>query len=287
LISRKEILMTVEMVGLSENTQYHEAANLFPLIEGKDFDELVEDIRGNGLRLPIALFDGKIIDGRNRYKACGVAGVEPRFCEADLGGKSPVDYVVSLNLKRRQLTESQLSLVAPRIREFYDKEAKERQRAGGGDKRSEAAKQSVQDHGPEPKTEKQARDAVGAVLGISGRTVDRGTKVFKRGTPELIAAVEAGQVTVTRAEKLLALSPEEQKAAIARPKRGKRSESLTAPSEPPPWKTKSFSRKRIEQLVALVENAYRLVDKPLITVSVVDVRISVCELREYCASFLQ
>jgi hypothetical protein len=272
---------------MSENIQYHEAANICPMIEGKDFDELVEDIRENGLRLPIALLDGKIIDGRNRYEACKVAGVEPRFCEADLGGKSPVAYVVSLNLHRRQLDQSQRSAVGAKIREIFDAEAKERQRQAGGDKKSPEAKKSLVVNLPQAIQGCKSRDVIGAMLNVGGTTVDRATKVLRHGAPELFAAVEAGEISVNRAAKLVALPPEEQIAAIARPKRGKRRESLTAPSEPPPWKTKSFSRKRIDQLVAMVENVHRLVDKPLITVSVVDVKISVCELREYCASFLQ
>ena len=51
-------------------------ADLFPLIEGEEFQELVEDIRRNGLRTPILLDpDGRVLDGRNRR----AAGVEPRF----------------------------------------------------------------------------------------------------------------------------------------------------------------------------------------------------------------
>ncbi|MBI3694904.1 MAG: ParB N-terminal domain-containing protein, partial [Acidobacteria bacterium] len=60
--------------------EVHPIASLFPLIEGPEFDELVEDIRQNGLRTPLLLHaDGRILDGRNRLRACLVAGVEPRF----------------------------------------------------------------------------------------------------------------------------------------------------------------------------------------------------------------
>jgi hypothetical protein len=50
--------------------EFHPLANIFPLIEGKDFADLVDDIRLNGLHEPIVLYRGQILDGRNRYCAC-------------------------------------------------------------------------------------------------------------------------------------------------------------------------------------------------------------------------
>ena len=58
---------------------FHAAAALFPLleVESPEFGELIQDIREHGLLQPIVLCDGKILDGRNRYRACQHAGVEP------------------------------------------------------------------------------------------------------------------------------------------------------------------------------------------------------------------
>ena len=61
----------------------HAAADIFPLMDRAELERL-EDIRVNGLREPITLhLDGSILDGRNRERACAVAGVEPRFVEWD------------------------------------------------------------------------------------------------------------------------------------------------------------------------------------------------------------
>src|SRR6516165_5048534 len=67
---------------------FHPLADMFPLIEGKDFDDLVADIKQNGLREEISFVlvekggrevekGGRevIVDGRNRYRACLKAGV--------------------------------------------------------------------------------------------------------------------------------------------------------------------------------------------------------------------
>jgi ParB-like chromosome segregation protein Spo0J len=61
------------------NLEFHALATLFPLLYTPGFDELVADIRAHGLREPIVMFEGKVLDGRNRYRACIESGVEPTF----------------------------------------------------------------------------------------------------------------------------------------------------------------------------------------------------------------
>ena len=56
---------------------FHPLADMFPLMEGDEFNELVKDIRRNGLKQNIIVHEGKILDGRNRYRACLEAGVDP------------------------------------------------------------------------------------------------------------------------------------------------------------------------------------------------------------------
>jgi hypothetical protein len=68
------------------------------------------------------------IDGRNRYRACLLADVEPDFVETDLEGMSPATYVWLLNGPRRHMTKTQLAIVGMRMKEEFAKEAKERQK---------------------------------------------------------------------------------------------------------------------------------------------------------------
>jgi ParB-like chromosome segregation protein Spo0J len=68
--------------------EFHPLANLFPLMEGQEFNEFAADIRAHGLREPITLYEGKVLDGRNRYRAATETDIECRF-ETYTGTESP------------------------------------------------------------------------------------------------------------------------------------------------------------------------------------------------------
>ena len=106
---------------------YHPISTIFPLMEGEALDKLTQDIAENGLREPIVLLDGKILDGRNRYLACQKAAIKPEF--TTYCGDSPLRYVLSLNLRRRHLTSSELSTVAVEALPWLEEEARKRQEA--------------------------------------------------------------------------------------------------------------------------------------------------------------
>src|SRR3974377_1659591 len=88
----------------------HPLAALFPLLSGTEFDDLVMDVKQHGILEPIWLYQGRILDGRNRYRAAQASGVDCPMRE--YRGSRPIDFVVSLNLKRRHLNESQRAMVA-------------------------------------------------------------------------------------------------------------------------------------------------------------------------------
>src|SRR5215831_4796917 len=100
--------------------EFHPLSHLFPLLEGVEFDELVADIKANGLHEPIVLYDGMILDGRNRYRACREAGVPVTTVKPDI--KDPTAYVISANIRRRHLTaEQKRDLIAKLIKAAPEK----------------------------------------------------------------------------------------------------------------------------------------------------------------------
>lgn len=173
---------------------WHPASEIFPMLEGRPFDELVADIREHGLREPIVLdADGQILDGRNRARACDAAGVEPRYVTWD-GAGSPVAFVVSLNLHRRHLDEAQRAMVASKL--------------------ATLEKGTRQDRSRDPSTPTQAESA--RLMHVSEKSVKRARQVQKSGVPELVEAVERGSMPLTTAAHVARLDPETQRATVAR-----------------------------------------------------------------------
>jgi hypothetical protein len=196
--------------------KFHDAANIFPM-DDEHLPELAEDIGKHGQQVAIELCGGLIIDGRRRYTACKLAGVDPYFTEVNPA--DPVAYVLSLNLHRRHLTPSQLSMVGARAREIHDKAAKDRQRASGGDRKSKESK-SVVENLPQPIQEK-ARDAVGKAIGVSGKSIDHATRVIKQAIPEVVKAVDEGRMAVSTAAILATEPADVQLAEVTNPKRNR------------------------------------------------------------------
>lgn len=120
---------------MAEEYSFHEVANIFPMMEEAALQELAADIKENGQIEPILVVGSEIIDGRNRYRACQIAGVEPVFkqYEGD-GGADLVHLSMSLNLQRRHLSKSQKALVAFKLHPMLEKFAKDRQRKAGEEK---------------------------------------------------------------------------------------------------------------------------------------------------------
>lgn len=186
----------------------HRFAELYPLMEGDELMALADDIKRNGLIHPIVTFEGRILDGRNRERACFEAGVKPRFVEWT-GRGSAVQYVISVNGPRRHLTADQKAAVVLRSLPLLEEEAKQRQLSGLKKGKATAGKSSsasIEANGNAGRSTELAAKAAG----ISRSSVDRLKRVQDRGAPELIDAVAVGQIKINDAVSVLHLPLQEQ-----------------------------------------------------------------------------
>jgi hypothetical protein len=187
---------------------FHPVSAIFPLMDGPEFDALVADIREHGLIEPILTYQGQIVDGRNRYRACQMAGVEPRFNEW-MGGGSLADLTISLNLHRRHLTASQRAAIAVDLLPHLEAEARERQREHGDTAPGRA--RTLTEKIPEV-SDGEAREHAAKIMKVNPHYISE-AKTLSQEAPELFSAVKAGDITITRARK--ERREEERKADLA------------------------------------------------------------------------
>jgi hypothetical protein len=158
----------------------HAAADLFPMMSETEYDGLKEDIRVNGQRDPVTMWCDEVIDGRNRLRACGELGIEPAFTELS-PDIDPVDWVLSHNLHRRHLTTAQRAMVASNLATLL---------AGRPGKLNSSIELFMSS---------QAKAA--EQLNVSVSSVKRARRVRKNASKKVIAAVEAGTMSLSAAEK--------------------------------------------------------------------------------------
>lgn len=204
--------------------KFHPLSELFPLMQGREFDELVADIKAHGLREPITTLDGMILDGRNRWRACEAAGAEPRTCEYH--GEDPLGWVVSLNLHRRHLDESQRAMVAAKIATLPK----------GANQHTAPANLPTQ---PE----------AAALLNVSERTVRSARRVLDRGSGELVSAVESGRVSVSAAADVTEFPKPRQSEIVARGER----EILQAAKQIRSQRAETLREERVQKIAAMAD----------------------------------
>jgi ParB family chromosome partitioning protein len=205
----------------------HEAAEWFPMLDDDALAELSEDIARRGQDDPCVTWRGVLVDGRNRWRACEMAGVVPATEERDFeDDQAVVEFVIAGNLKRRHMTQGQKAGVALHYREWAEGRAKERQ-----GERTDLDNDFRADL-PRGIDEVRARDEVARLVGVSPRTVQSAFTVEDRGTDELVQAMRQDEVSVDAASHIAKMPHEAQRAVLAAPE-GIRREAVAALRETP------------------------------------------------------
>jgi ParB-like chromosome segregation protein Spo0J len=181
----------------------HPIADVWPMMDEAKLRELADDIRKNGQLIPVWLYEEKILDGRNRWAACLIAGVEPKTKEYT--GDEPTAFAVSLNDRRRHMNKGSLAAVAAELEPFFAKDAAARKKATEGRPRKDSEKpveKVPQVSLPQPKAREEAAKSVG----VNDRYVSDAKKV-KTEAPEVFERLKAGKITLQDAKREVAKKP--------------------------------------------------------------------------------
>lgn len=161
---------------MSQQYESHEYAQLFPMMTAVELEALTADVKELGLRHPIVRYRGKILDGRNRLKACEAAGVAPTFSDYDGDDAGALALVISLNVQRRDLTAAQRAIAAAKALPQYEAIHKH-----GGDRRKQVGKSSPLG---------RSRDDAAKTFKVSDKSVQQ-AKALLAEAPDLAEQVES------------------------------------------------------------------------------------------------
>jgi hypothetical protein len=168
--------METNILPVAANTnnilESHHLSEIFPELSATEQEELSADIKRNGILVPIVIYDGKILDGRARYKFSKKHGIEcPTVTRENV---DPIDHIISLNIQRRHLTKAQCAMVAARLATL----------PRGG----QCSNLSIP-------TQTQAAK----LMDVSRTAVQSAKDIIASGNSDIIAKVESGKMSVHEA----------------------------------------------------------------------------------------
>lgn len=173
--------------------EYHQLCELLPEMSAAEYQALKLSVTQNGLIEPIELFEGKVLDGRHRQRACweilAETGVPPknwRYVPLEGTHRDAYDRVIAKGLARREMSKSQKACMALRLMLELDA-----RRAGGAEFVG--------------KTSTLAAER----CGVSDRYVQR-VKAIHEKEPGLVDSIATGELSIGAAERII--SPESKKA---------------------------------------------------------------------------
>jgi len=168
----------------NKELKLHPLAEIFPPMSDAEYQALKKDIADNGQMESVSFWNGMLVDGRHRWRACSELGIECRAEDFECKEEVLVGIVLSRNLYRRHLNESQRAIVAGKLAKLKVGDVKSQRESG-----TSIDVPSIQ----------QAAD----MLNVGRASVDRAKRVLDAGSPEIIAAVETGKLPVSFAAKFV------------------------------------------------------------------------------------
>jgi hypothetical protein len=179
--------------------EFHELANIFPMLDGEELEALRADMDANGQINKIILYQGKVLDGRNRYRICEMLGIEPETIVYP--GDDPLGLVLSQNLHRRHLTTAQRTALAVEIRQLSSTFSK----SDTGSTQENTAQNEISGTTGNV-TGRPTQVAVAKAFGVSESNVRRAEKLQEHA-PETFQRVRRGELELNTALKQEGIAP--------------------------------------------------------------------------------
>lgn len=228
--------------------EIHPIAECYPPLPPEVLIALQEHIKLHGLQNDIILFEGKVLDGKNRQMACEAVGVEPRYASPDIA--DPYAYVVGANERRRQLTTGQRAIVAARMVKLKVNSIGTNQHR----------KEGPRIRGPRINHHTDAVNEAAALHHVGATSIDEARCTEENGIPELSKALETGKLKAYRAKEISRLPKEQQAEALQAALNGDNKVGKRQPGrskQPKPTQKKESVNQRTQRLHQMLQKPGR------------------------------
>lgn len=177
--------------------QQHPLSAAFPAMSVDEYQALKDSIENIGVKNAITIYEGMVLDGWNRYQVaqeldlpCPTQDLDPE--------DDPRDFVLAQNKTRRHITQAQLIAAASKVFAWAPVGRNQHGSALSADP---------------PVTSKQLAER----LGVGVRSVEQFRAVERTAAPQVVQAVEAGEIGLPKAAAIAQLPTEQQAEAIKAP----------------------------------------------------------------------
>ncbi len=212
----------------------HPISDILPMMQADELRRLQQSIADIGQREPVVLFQGTLLDGRNRAHACRRLGCRVKARQFIGTHAQAVEYVTDTNVQRRELSASQKACAAVDLIPFVSEDVQKRK----AERVSAARQAQLKDEGGSRtgagtssagKRDHWTAALCADILGVSPRYVDYAVQL-KDANPLLFAEVKVGGKSLKAAIKELHNKTETRRAR-ARRLRSRVDRMITAAAE--------------------------------------------------------
>jgi DNA modification methylase len=168
-----------------------ELESLIPPLSNEEFKQLERNILEEGIREPLIIWNGILIDGHNRYRIAQKHDINYETLIKEFDNINRVkEWMINNQFGRRNLSNYQRSVLALQLEDVFREKAKEKQKESGGAVPQISAKPPV-----------ETRQEIAKVANVSHDTIAKVKKIEANATPEVKARLNTGTMSINEAYK--------------------------------------------------------------------------------------
>lgn len=184
-----------------------EFRDLLPPLPEDKRKQLEENVLRDGIREPLTIWQGILVDGHNRYEIAQKHGLDFKTVEKDFASRNDAMYWMVMNqFGRRDLTAYDRSVLALKLKPIIAAKAKEKQAEYHGNQYQSAVPQifaEVQTTTPQEQkkneNDRETNAQIAEKAGVSRETIRKVEKIEAQATPEIKAALRSGDLSINAA----------------------------------------------------------------------------------------